>query len=299
MIDTRCVNALIRFEQAVSSALQSFSAPTYDNVTITVPRLYHFVSESNTQVQEDLFATIDLETYLKARKLTQQQCNRLGKSLGAWTKAFHSWGAAPEQESLREQMKGNVAMKDLKFWLNYGASVKSAIDRYSDTLEPCRKVLEEAGTEVEKGAKTLLHGDFWTGNILLPNKAFPANETALSLHVIDWELSHVGSIVYDLGQLIGTLVELSHSRGIKPAEWIVDSFLEGYGRIEEEVAFQIAIHVGAHLICWIKRGPPTRPPEVMKRGESLLGIGRDFILNGWANDRQFFEGTVLACLFKR
>jgi hypothetical protein len=97
--------------------------------------------------------------------------------------------------------------------------------------------------------------------------------------------------------MLGDLFEISRVREAESAAWLIEPFMKGYGKVEDDVAFKAAIHVGAHLVCWITRGPPTRPPGIKERGESLLSIGRDFIIKGWEKDRNFFEGTVLSPLF--
>jgi hypothetical protein len=130
---------------------------------VEIPRLYHFFPEHNTQIHSDVPSSLDLKAYILAHELNRTQCSRLGQSIGLWIKKFHTWGAAPEQENLRQEMKGNTAMKELKIWLNYGGNVTAAIDRYPETLEPCREVFKEALNEVNKEEGTLVHGDFWSG----------------------------------------------------------------------------------------------------------------------------------------
>jgi hypothetical protein len=104
---------------------------------------------------------------MKVHELTRPQCSRIGQSLGRWVRNFHTWGAAPEQETVKEKMKGNASMKELKFWLHYGPNLETAIGRYPEVLEPCTKPLQDLGKEIlamlENDEGTLVHGDLWSG----------------------------------------------------------------------------------------------------------------------------------------
>ena len=60
------------------------------------------------------------------------------------------------------------------------------------------------------------------------------------------------------------------------------------------LAFRTSIHVGVHLICWASRVQGWGSKEQV---EKVVEVGRDFVVKGWENDREFFDGTVLKCLF--
>lgn len=111
------------------------------------------------------------------------------------------------------------------------------------------------------------------------------------MYIIDWELTHITSTAFDLGQVIGDLFETRHFKGIEAAEWLIEGLMEGYGRLDEDVAFKTAIQVGAHLICW---GPTKGTVEQV---EAAMETGRDFVVNGWKKEKRFFAGTALSCLF--
>lgn len=114
------------------------------------------------------------------------------------------------------------------------------------------------------------------------------------MYVTDWELSHVTSIAFDLGQMLGDLFETWHFKGIEAAVWLIESFKEGYGNLDDDLTFRTALQVGAHLICWCSRAPLRGTPEQV---EDALRIGRDFVIHAHEKDRSFFDGTVLKCLF--
>jgi hypothetical protein len=159
--------------------------------------------------------------------------------------------------------------------------------------------------------------------VLLPNARLPDEGHALEMYIIDWELSHLSSISFDLGQMfaevsysclqsehlngcwhfrawasanpnITQLFELKYFKDIDAGVWLIDGFMQGYGAIKEDLAFKTAIHVGTHLICWGSRVAGWGTEEQVK---NLVKIGRDFVVRGWEKDRGFFEGTILKCLF--
>ena len=142
-------------------------------ITIQSPKLYHFSPSTNTQIHSDLPSSTTLKTYFLTHTLTQEQCSHLGQGLGLWLKKFHAWGAEPEQERVREEMRGNTAMRDLKWWLNYGPNISAAIEKYSNILGPSKNIFDSVGSEIremlDRGEGTLTHGDFWSGKYEYPN----------------------------------------------------------------------------------------------------------------------------------
>lgn len=58
-------------------------------------------------------------------------------------------------------------MRDLKFWLNYGPNIATAIEKFPEILGPSKDVFESVRSEVrgmlDRGEGTLIHGDFWSG----------------------------------------------------------------------------------------------------------------------------------------
>lgn len=115
----------------------------------------------------------------------------------------------------------------------------------------------------------------------------------MKMYVIDWELTHITSTAFDLGQMIGDLFETRHFKEIVAADWLIEGFMAGYGDLDDATAFRTAIQVGAHLICWGSRSSKGTPEQT----EAAMRIGKDFVVRGWEKDKSFFNGTVLRCLF--
>ncbi|CAG8955836.1 hypothetical protein HYFRA_00011705 [Hymenoscyphus fraxineus] len=291
------------YEQEILTSLQALPPiPTNPSVTIQTPKLHHFSATTNTQIYTDFPSSTHLKSYILTHTLTPAQASRLGTALGLWTRKFHDWAAAPEQAELRKKMRDNKEMRNLKFVVNYERLVDT-IANYPDLLEDCRGVFESVVGEMrgvmerlerEGGGGVLIHGDFWSGNVLLPNTPFPSPNQPLNLCVIDWELSHLSLHAFDLGQMIAELYELKHFKDIDAGLWIIDSFVEGYGVIDENLAFRTAVHVGCHLICWGSRVPGWGTEEQVR---SVVEVGREFVRRGWERDGDYFRAGALKGLF--
>lgn len=131
-------------------------------------------------------------------------------------------------------------------------------------------------------------------SVLLPDILLSDVETPIKLFVIDWELSHISSLAFDLGQMFAELFELKHFKDIDAGVWLIEAFMDGYGEIDEDFAFRTTTHVGVHFICW---GSRVQGWGTKEQVEKVVEVGRDFVVKGWEKDRRFFERTALKCLF--
>jgi hypothetical protein len=146
--------------------LDKLPPSTSEDITVTTPHLHLFAQEINTQIYTDLPASTELKTYALTHALTQAECSRLGAALGKWTKSFHTWAAATEQEELRAKMEDNAAMRDLKFVINYTTLV-ATVENFPEILEVSKGVFESVAKktkeELDREKGSLIHGDFWSG----------------------------------------------------------------------------------------------------------------------------------------
>ncbi|KAH9883933.1 kinase-like domain-containing protein [Xylariomycetidae sp. FL2044] len=273
---------------------------------------------------------------LELDPLSQPTATSIGQVLGSWLRAFHAWTTnyssstttttTSQQEAVYlrlDRIRGNEHMRDLKYRITYDAFIgvvrkfPSVWAEYGETLEQVRSraarefgespVREEGdGEGVGEGVEDwgIIHGDFWTGNILIPtnnnsnNNNTPSSSSpaeAPDLFVIDWEYAQFGHRAYDLGQMIGDLYERKHFQDADRATDIIDGFIKGYGNLSEEMAFRTAVHAGVHLICWYNRGFPVATRD---KTESGMRLGAEFIVKAWERDRVWFEGSPLAGLFR-
>jgi hypothetical protein len=95
--------------------------------------------------------------------------------------------------------------------------------------------------------------------------------------------------------MFAELFELKHFKDIEAGVQLIEGFMDGYGKIDEDLAFKTAIHVGAHLICW---GSSVQGWGTKEQVDGVVEAGRGLVVEGWRRNRGFFEGGPLGCLFK-
>ncbi|KAI5460017.1 kinase-like domain-containing protein [Mariannaea sp. PMI_226] len=291
-------------EQQCLAHLTKLPPAVTPSSSISTPDVYFFNQETNTQVQEYLPNAVSLKDYALKHYASptspslKRECEQLGHGIGAWLRSFHDWSNQPEQEAdLRKIVAGNKAMQLLKLAINYQALPKMA-DTYSTILGDAKAELQaisEMAVAELKDESTLqvIHGDFWTGNILLPNEPIKEGHQT-PVRVVDWEMCQLAIRPLDLGQAIAELWQLKLYKDIDAGEWLITSFADGYGTLSAEDAFRAIIHVGVHLICFGSRTPGWGTPE---QNLQLVETGKEVLLKAWAKDREWFKGHVLGSLF--
>ncbi|KAI1331077.1 kinase-like domain-containing protein [Xylariaceae sp. FL0255] len=269
---------------------------------VRTPKFFHFDEQNNTQVQEILLNSKDLKTYVlktypaDTPDTARLECLQLGRALGEWLRSFHTWTA--EQPTLREVVAGNKEMQQLKHLINF-SWLQDRIGQFPAILSEAKDVFEKvkamAAQELQDEEQMqVIHGDFWTGNILLPDA--PVREgDAVSVFVIDWELAQLGIPNLDLGQMVAEMYELKLYKNITAGLWMVQGFLRGYGTVTDEFAFRTAIQIGAHLVCF---GTSVQGWGSQEQVEMVARTGRDIIVHAWNKDRKWFENSDLCCLFQ-
>lgn len=120
----------------------------------------------------------------------------------------------------------------------------------------------------------------------------------VELAVIDWEFAQVNHRAYDVGGMIGDLCERALLVESKSAKAILCGFISGYGHVNSDMAFRVAMHVGVHLVCWYTRRAPNSPfPFSRLKIEALMTVARDFIVKAWERDTKWFRNSLLSALF--
>ncbi|KAM0461489.1 hypothetical protein ACHAPV_004194 [Trichoderma viride] len=310
---TRCIfeESMLHALDGVSHTISTPSGPA----VITTPRLYMFDRDTYTQVHEDFLGATDLTTILKSANINQilpeSSRQSVGYAMGSWLRFFHKWASEPAQATLRERVGPNKGMRQLKCLITYDSFIEilerhpETIEGYKETLEAVRTTMkhefERPPTEGDE-IRGLIHGDFWAGNVLLPGSSWQEAQQSTQdphkLFIIDWENAQFGHRAVDIGGMLADLYERKHFRNVDGSIPIMQGFIQGYGPLSEELAFSAAIHAGVHLICWYYRRNRNDPlPFPLPKVLAALTLGRDFILKGWAKDKKWFEGSVLAPLF--
>ncbi|KAI1212263.1 kinase-like domain-containing protein [Annulohypoxylon truncatum] len=271
------------------------------NFIVRTPKFFYFDETSNSQIQEYLQDGVDLKnyaltTYVNSNsETTKHQAVQLGKALGRWLRVFHHWAA--QQAELRSVVDKNKELQQLKHFINYSwllDRVKQFPAILGDAEAVFKGVKDMAAIElIDESQLQVIHGDFWSGNILLPKN--PIQEEAdVPMFVIDWEMAQLGKPNLDLGQMIAELYELRLYKDIIAGLWIIQGFVSGYGAMSEDFAFRTAIQTGTHLISF---GTSVQGWGTQEQVENCARVGKEIIVRAWKKDRQWFEGGDLACLF--
>ncbi|KAL7917507.1 kinase-like domain-containing protein [Trichoderma austrokoningii] len=279
--------------------LSNFPAIISSPYEVGIPKLYHFNSQTSTQIQEYLPSATNLKHYAltyfqgSSTATTKSQCLQLGQSLGTWLRRFHSWSDQPDNQSLHNLFAKNTAMRNIKKAINYD-QLLGRLSMFPTILQEHKETLQQivAMTTAELGDESklsVIHGDFWTGNILIPNAPLGSGQT-VPIRVIDWEMAQVGVRAEDLGQVIAELWQLKLYKNIDASSWIIQGFVSGYGKVDTDFMFRVLIHVGAHLICIGSTTPGWGTPD---QGHDIAKAGRDVLLNAWRKDAKAFQGHDL------
>ncbi|KAK7594810.1 hypothetical protein V3481_005810 [Fusarium oxysporum f. sp. vasinfectum] len=223
------------------------------------------------------------------------QCHELGKALGSWLRNFVAWSA--QQVKHRDLVAQNEFGQAVRHMLNY-AWLHERTKEYPGILNDVEDILTQveqlAASEKENTDELqIIHGDFWTGNVVLPDAAIKEG-TKIPVFVVDWEMTQLGLPSVDFGEMITEMYALWLYKSIDAGLWMMEGFIEGYGHISEEFAFRTAIHVGTHLVC-VTTDFPAWGRENYER---VVAAGKDIIVHAWKKDREWFEEGDLACLFR-
>ncbi|KAL5685070.1 hypothetical protein EMGR_004656 [Emarellia grisea] len=260
------------YEALMLRAMKDLPATKFINVTTTSPILYEYHTESHTAIFSDLPESSQLQVYLSTHELDEADVFKIGVSLGRWMRNFHEWSATLDQSSLREEIR--------------------AI--FEGSIEVFRRLQQRLKTEVVASEDQLIHGDFGCRNVLLSNGPLSAEFCPLDLRVIDWELSQLGSIAVDLGQMFAELYALSHFHSVTAASAMISSFMAGYGSLRDELAFRVALEFGMHLSLWPCREPANNGDQLVKR---CVCLGKDMIVHAEEKDKLWFRSGILDSIF--
>lgn len=75
-------------------------------------------------------------------------------------------------------------------------------------------------------------------------------EGSYSILILDWELCHISSFVFDLGQMVTELYLQLHFRDSQAVPLVIDVFRTAYGPIDKQDAPNVTIYCGVRLMGW-------------------------------------------------
>lgn len=79
-------------------------------------------------------------------------------------------------------------------------------------------------------------------------------------------------------------------------EALICAFVEGYGDMSIDLAFNVVVHAGVHMINWCSRYPGAALNGAV---EVLMRKAIELVVRAWKEDGGWFEGDILGCLFKK
>lgn len=105
-----------------------------------------------------------------------------------------------------------------------------------------------------------IHGNFWTGNILLKDVPLQKAESATIL-VVDWEMAQFGVPALDHGEMIGEMYALWLYRKIDAGLWMMQGYAEGLSESEH-----------SDTSTWRTISSGWMPPSQLRHYSSWMGI---------------------------
>jgi Ser/Thr protein kinase RdoA (MazF antagonist) len=119
------------------------------------------------------------------------------------------------------------------------------------------------------------------------------------IFILDFEVSQHGSRAQDLAQCLAELWMVHHFYGAEAPLQVMHGFVKAYFAANTdipliELAFQIAIHFGVHIVV-----VPTRydwPKD--ERLVECVKIGNGALINGYEKNREWFRNGQLDFLFQ-
>lgn len=266
-------------------------------------------------IVEDVPCAITLKSALIEHKMSTETAETIGLAIGQFASDLHTWGASndPAAVKLRAELGECKEAKDVSFtvfyhWLEKTANEVEtgtiATEEMKELIQKVKSVMKEEMFEKRENW-TVLHGDFWTGNVLVPEAYVVSDKSEKvgeiverKLHIVDWELCKFASRHFDLGQMLAEMYLPFHFYGNEASLAMIDAFIATYTRLslydktEEQlldVVFKTMMHFGGHLAVWPRlTGWPAENGKV----DSCIEFGAECIRKGWEKDVEFLKSGI-------
>ncbi|KAH6899349.1 kinase-like domain-containing protein [Coprinopsis sp. MPI-PUGE-AT-0042] len=264
--------------------------PTTNPDLVSPPKSIHYDAEGHLLAIEDAGPTTrTLKDYLISNDSTFD-AGVIGRGLGEWLAELHLWGQTDTAAKLRSVLSQNLEMAAVG--LNYTFAALSPPD---DPLwKDIQAYLEAVKRTDDNTGPFVVHGDFWTGNIILA----PTSAGELRIKVLDWEASNCRNTFWnDLGQMCSEMYQpavFGHITEEKGRE-IISSFLSAYKErrtpTQEEVRMAV-VRCGVHMVVWPGLAGWGDEASV----EACRALGREYAEKGWNRDWNWVRECVLGVL---
>lgn len=239
----------------------------------TVPEVHLFDEDANVVIMDDCDDAATLKTlFLRDRAIPVSLARTIGSALGTFLVQVHAWGRNSQAVDFWE---GNVQARTISAWVTYGRIVSTLsapvnlpalrdppLEIPKDQLKTLAEVADETANKMRSARETVVHGDFWPGNVMVRLKGEGEEVEVERIYVLDWELSKPGLPGFDIGQFAA---EVHQARSFYPhceasASALLTTFLQTYREeVQRDDMVQTArlalTHVGAHTVAWTPRNP--------------------------------------------
>ena len=113
--------------------------------------------------------------------------------------------------------------------------------------------------------------------------------------VLDWELCHLSSITIDLGTMFAELYILYLFEESTSVPLISEAFLDTYGSLDVQDAYDPMVYRGVHLIIWPCRTEWSKSPKLME----CTGYGCDILEKDREGNFEWFKQGIFGKLKKQ
>ncbi|KAI8823350.1 kinase-like domain-containing protein [Fimicolochytrium jonesii] len=288
------------FEYTVLEHLTTLDIST-DRNTVSTPRPLQFLPDSHTAIYEDVQQSETLKTALLADRLSRETAVHVGAALGAYIARLHVWGRDAEQEALRRHLASYDEATRVIFSMTYGSfhglitAFPGLLAGNEDLFARAKQWAQDVFFGEDGGRRTVTHGDFWTGNILVPSSLSQtvAEPRSQNLHVVDWEACRLSAPGLDIGQMVAEMYLPFHFHANPVSLALIDAFLDAYARagdVPVEEVLTAVKHFGMHLLVF-----PARTGWPKEGVEECVRLGLEYLEHGVGGDVEWVKGSV----FKR
>ena len=203
---------------------------------------------------------------------------------------LHLWGQTDAANEFRSILSQNLEVAAVG--LNYTFASLTPPD---DPLwKAIQAYLEDVKERDDNTGPFVIHGDFWTGNILVAPT--PAGE--LRMKVVDWEASNCRNILWnDLGQMCSEMYQpaifghVTEEKGRKLVSSFLDAYQQRRSPTQEEVRMAV-VRCGVHMVVW---------PGLTGWGDeasvaACKALGRAYADKGWNCDWRWIKESMFGVL---
>ncbi|TFK27869.1 hypothetical protein FA15DRAFT_692168 [Coprinopsis marcescibilis] len=246
----------------------------------------HYDTEAHVLVLADVGKSAQT---LKKRLIddaTTIDVRSIGRGLGEWLAELHLWGETDAAAPLREVLSKNIEVADVALRYTFGGLVPDDDPLWKEVRQHVESIRAAIPT-----SPFIVHGDFWTGNVLLSDGDEPGTP---KLTVLDWEACNCRAIPWnDIGQMCSEMYQptfFGHAGEEGPQ--LIAAFLEGYKSrkaISKEDARMAVVRFGVHLFVWPGMSGWGNDESVGRCKE----LGREYIQRAWSRDWEWIKSSTL------